>query len=93
MEQQLSDDLTKALERLSGDLPKPHCDLSEANKDALVRRVGPRTARDILKAKKQLPLRRIPFLFATINTQDVVDLLANDMDAAVARALAAASRR
>jgi hypothetical protein len=84
----MSDDLTKALEKLSGEQPTPRLNLSESEKDRLVAKIGPRTARDIVKAKKDLPHRRIPFLFSTIDTQDVVDLLANDMEAAIQRALA-----
>jgi hypothetical protein len=83
----MSDDLTKALEQLSGEMPTPRLNLSETDKDELVARVGPRTARDIVRAKKDFPLRRIPFLFSKIDTQVVVDLLANDVEAAIKRAL------
>ena len=83
----MSDDLTKALETLSGGQPQPRLNLSEPEKDELVAKVGPRTARDIVRAKKDFPLRRIPFLFSKVDTQAVVDLLANDVEAAVKRAL------
>jgi hypothetical protein len=84
----VTDDVTKALQALSGKLPEARRDLSEAEKDALVARVGPRAARDVVRAKKDFPLARIPFLFSKIDTQAVVDLLANDVDDAIRRALA-----
>jgi hypothetical protein len=83
------DEVTRALANLQGNLPKARENLSETEKDELVARVGPRTARDIVRAKKDYPLRRIPFLFSTVDTQAVVDLLANDVRAAIERALGA----
>lgn len=83
----VTDDLTRALEQLSGELPEPRTTLTEAEKDQLVARIGPRTVRSIVKAKAECPLQRIPFLFSTLNTQDVVDVLANDLKAALERAL------
>ena len=83
----MTDSVTRALENLSGELPTPRLNLSDAEKDELVARVGPRTARDIVKAKKDYPLKRIPFLFSTVDTQAVVDLLANDVGTAIQRAL------
>lgn len=80
------DDLTKALEDLTGPLPKARQNLSEAEKDALVALVGVRTTRQIIRAKSELPLRRIPFLFSSIDTQAVIDVLANDLTAALERA-------
>jgi len=88
----MSDDLTKALERLTGELPTPRRNLSEAAKDTLIAQVGPRTARDIVRAKRDFPLRRIPFLFSTVDTQAVVDLLANDVEGALARALTSSNK-
>lgn len=81
------DDLTRALGNLTGSLPKARESLTESEKDELVARVGPRTARDIVKAKKDYPLRRIPFLFSRVDTQAVVDLLAHDVEGAIERAL------
>jgi hypothetical protein len=81
------DDVTRALSNLQGNLPKARENLSETEKDELVARVGPRTARDIVRARKDYPLRRIPFLFSSVDTQAVVDLLANDVHAAIERAL------
>lgn len=82
-----SDDFETRLRSLSGGLPEPRLNLTEADKDALIARVGPRTARNVVGAKKDAPVARIPFLFSSLNTQDVVDLLANNVDAALARAL------
>lgn len=83
----MTDEISKALQKLEGQLPKPRTNLSEAGKDQLVAQVGPRTARDIVRAKRDLPLARIPFLFSSLDTQLVVDLLANDMTEALRRAL------
>ena len=81
------DDLTNRLRNLKAELPAGRATLTEAEKDELVKRVGPRTARDIVKAGKELPKQRVPFLFSSVDTQAVMDLLANDMKAAIARAL------
>ncbi len=81
------DDITKALERLSGALPRPRTGLTESEKEELIARIGPRAVRDILRAKKDFKVERIPFLFSTLDTQSVVDILANDMTQALARAL------
>jgi len=81
----MTDDIARVLQNLTGDLPQPRLNLSESEKDALVKRLGPRTARNIVRAKGDYPVARIPFLFSTLNTQDVVDLLANDVIAAIAR--------
>jgi hypothetical protein len=75
----MDDDLTRSLLSLAGDFPKPRLNLSNAEKAKLVERLGPRTTRSILKAKKDFSLSRIPFLFSTLDTQDVVDVLNNDM--------------
>jgi len=88
----MSDDISKVLQNLTGDLPQPRLNLSESEKDALVMRLGPRTARNIVRAKGDYAIGRIPFLFSTLNTQDVVDLLANDVIAAIARVLPAAGK-
>lgn len=83
----MRDDLTRTLQDLSGDVPEPRLSLSDNEKDQLVARIGPKTARSILKAKKDFPLRRIPFLFSSLDTQDVVDILNNEMAEAIDRAL------
>lgn len=79
--------LTEALIKLRGEMPKPRTGLSEDEKDALVQSIGPRTANSILSMRGQVPEARIPFLYSTIDTQSVVDLLANDCKAAIERAL------
>jgi hypothetical protein len=82
------DNLEERLRALKGNVPAPRTNLSEAEKAALVARVGPRTARSIVNAKRDFPVSRIPFLFSKIDTQDVVDLIANDVDEAIRLALA-----
>jgi hypothetical protein len=79
------DDLTERIETLKGDLPQPRLNLTNAEIKELVLRIGLASARDILKAKRQLPQARIPFLFSSLDTQAVVDLLANDVDEIVRR--------
>jgi hypothetical protein len=84
----MSDDLEKRLRSLKADVPEGRSNLNETEKDALVKAIGgPRTARSIRKAMKDYPRERIPFLFSSLDTQLVVDVLANDMDAAIERAL------
>lgn len=83
----MTDQVTKALEQLPGEPPPPRKDLSETEKDRIVARLGPRTVRNLVKAKKDFPLRRIPFLFSSLDTQDVVDVLANNFDHAIERAV------
>ncbi len=82
----MSDSINKAITDLKGQLPSPRSELSEAEKDELIARIGPRAARDVIKAKKDFPLARIPFLFSSLDTQAVVDLLAHDFSAALKRA-------
>ncbi len=82
----MTDQLTRVLESLSGELLQPRLNLSEHEKDALIAKVGVRTVLSIVKAKSELPIRRIPFLFSAIDTQAVVDVLANDLSAAINRA-------
>ncbi len=74
------DQLTESLLNLAGSLPTPRLNLSKDEKKALIARVGgPRTAQSIVKAKKDYPISRIPFLFSSLDTQCVVDILHNDM--------------
>lgn len=84
----MNDLLTRSLQELTGDLPKPRFNLSDAEKESLVARLGPKTARSIVNAKKDFPHQRIPFLFSALDTQDVVDLLWNDMSDVISKALA-----
>lgn len=83
----MTDPLTRSLQELSGEIPKPRLNLSVAEKQSLVARIGPKTARSILQAKKDFPLQRIPFLFSALDTQDVVDLIYNDMMDVMSKAL------
>lgn len=84
----MTDKIKDALLNLAGNMPKPRLNLTESQKDELISNVGPKTARSIVLAKKDCPLARIPFLFSSIDTQAVLDILANDVDAAIQRALA-----
>ncbi len=76
----MTDDLTKALRKISSDLPPPRLNLSQQELQLLKKKLGPRTITSILKAKKQLPERRIPFLFNSLDSQDVLDVLNNCWD-------------
>lgn len=81
------DPISDSLQSLSGSLPNPRLNLTEAEKDALIAAIGgPKTAQAIITAKKELPLSRIPFLFSSLNTQAVVDILYNDVSDAISRA-------
>jgi hypothetical protein len=76
----MTDKLTESLLNLTGSLPAPRLNLSKEDKKALIAKVGgPRTAQSIIKAKKDYPISRIPFLFSSLDTQCVVDILNNDM--------------
>ncbi len=89
----MSDKIAQSLRALAGALPAPR-ELNEAEKDALIQTIGgPLTARDVIRAQKDFALARIPFLFSSIDTQAVVDLLHNDMEAALGRAMEAKARR
>lgn len=71
------EDLEAKLRSLSESPPKPR-QLSYREKSDLVRRLGQRTTKAILAAKKDFPAGRIPFLFSSLDSQDVVDVLNND---------------
>lgn len=78
-----------ALTNLTGNIPVARKDLSETEIDALIQEIGPRTAKSILSMRGKTQESRIPFLFSSVDTQAIVDLLANDCGAAIERALAA----
>ncbi len=78
--------ISELLENLKGELPVPRLNLSEDQKDQLILQLGLKTVQNLLKAKKQLPMARIPFLFSSLDTQALLDVLNNDMAAAVVRA-------
>ncbi len=83
----MSDDLDERLRGLKGGLPAPRTGLNEAEKDQLIVAIGgPRTAESIRKAMRNFPHERIPWLFSSLDSQLVIDILANDMEAAIARA-------
>ncbi len=68
------------LSEIQGDLPKARENLTlDERRDLLIRAGGPRTVKSILKAKATLPLKRIPWLFSSLDSQLVVDILFNDM--------------
>lgn len=46
--------------------------------EALVMALGPRTVQNILHAKETYKLARIPFLFNSLDSQQVIDILVND---------------
>ncbi len=82
------DPITKQIRDLRSELPAPRRGLSEAEKDTLIAAVGgPRTCQSILNARKHAPEGRIPFIFNSLDSQMVVDILANDMRGAIERAL------
>jgi hypothetical protein len=75
------DEVTDALLKLSGEMPTPRLHLSVEEKRKLIAKVGgPRTVKSIIKAKSQMQIARIPFVFSTLDTQAVIDILNNDMD-------------
>ncbi len=86
-------EIVDALIHLKGEMPIARLNLSEAEKDLLIQKIGPRTARNILAMRGKTQEARIPFLFSSIDTQAVVDLLANDCSDAIARKLALKVKR
>jgi hypothetical protein len=82
-----NDPIREQLTNLSAPPPAPRTDLSEQEKDELIQKVGGHlTTESILKARKDYPKSRIPFLFNSLDPQAVVDILHNDMSAAIDRA-------
>lgn len=79
------DEITTALRDLPGDALQPR-QLSDDEKKQLIRDLGLKTTQNIIKAKKDFPLRRIPFLFSSLNPQWVVDVLHNDLSDALKEA-------
>lgn len=74
---EISNNLTDS----KGELPNPNLNLSDKEKIELIKRAGgPMTATSIIKAKKNFAISRIPWLFNSIDSQTVVDLMHNDMD-------------
>jgi hypothetical protein len=74
--------------------PVPRSNLSEEQKDELIGKIGgPHGVRAIVDAGKIWKPSRVVFLFNSIDPQLVVDVLANDMAAAIERAGEAKRRR
>lgn len=81
----MDDHITNALANLDGELPTCQS-LSEDEKDQLIKFLGYRTTLNIIKAKKDYSTKRIPFLFSSLDTQKVINVLGNDLQAALERA-------
>lgn len=79
----ISDSIQKSIEDLRGDVPEPRKDLCHTDLVAIVKQLGVRTVTHIVAAKKDYPLKRIPFIFNSLDTQLVVDVLFHDMSKAV----------
>jgi hypothetical protein len=85
----MDDEISKNIVGLSGDLPQGRRGLSESQKDELVQIAGGAiSVRNIQKSQKDLPEARIIFVFNSIDSQAVADILVNDMSAAIQRAIA-----
>ena len=82
------DELDEALLGIQADKLEARLSLSLDEKIRLVEKWGPKRISDLVKAKSQIPIQRIPFIFNTIDTQDVLDVLANDMEDAIEAVLA-----
>ena len=83
----MKDTVTRSLQDLKGTIPNASDSLTEAQKDAIVIKIGgPKTVKQLISAKKELPIARIPFLFSTLDTQCVVEVLAHDFTQAILRA-------
>lgn len=81
----MTDDLVKQLRSLAANLPEPSGVFSEDQKDDFILLHGFGLVRDIFKAKKELPIKRIPHLFSSVDSQVVVDVLANEWRDALLR--------
>jgi hypothetical protein len=89
----MTDDLEARLRSLKALLPTARLQLSEDEKDQLIRAIGgPRTTESIRKAMSKFPHERIPWLFSSLDSQLVIDVMANDMEAAIVRAKAGQNR-
>ncbi|MDQ3230525.1 MAG: hypothetical protein M3Q07_01800 [Pseudobdellovibrionaceae bacterium] len=89
----MTDDVDASLRALKAQLPTARFNLSEPDKDELIRAIGgPRTVENIRKAMSKLPHERIPWLFSSLDSQLVIDVMANDMEAAITRAKAGQNR-
>lgn len=76
----LKDQLEELILQMKADWPEPKI-LNKQEKFQLIKEIGgPRTVTSILKAKKEFPLARIPFLFSSLDTKLVIYVLANEWD-------------
>lgn len=82
----MSDALSRELLAIAANLPEPTGIFSETEKQRFIARVGWRLVRDIDKARSELPLSRIPHVFSSVDSQIVVDILANEWQAALQKA-------
>lgn len=71
------DPLTQQLTEIEKNLPEPQTLTHEELLD-LINQLGPRTCRQVLNARKTLGEARIYFLFNSLPTQKLVNLLHND---------------
>ena len=71
------DEIEDRLRSLESEKIEPNIYETEEKKLELVRKVGPRTAKNILNARKDYKESRIPFLFSSIHPQLVIDVLHN----------------
>ena len=79
------DQIETTLVGLKAELPSPRIFTSRADLVKLIQSAGgPRTAKSIRDHSKITPARRIPHVFSSIDTQVVVDILANDLDTIIA---------
>ena len=88
------DKIAEQLSHLKSDLPEPKPNLSLQEKIELIKAAGgPRTVESILKAKKDFPLERIPWLFNSIDSQIIIDILNNDMQEALNHSFALSRKK
>lgn len=88
------DQIEMALTSLSAQLPEPHIFSSREELLVLIQACGgPRTASSIRKSLEHASKSRIPHLFSSIDTQIVVDILANDLDRILAELLPKKARK
>ncbi len=85
----MTEDVEQRLRGLKSNLNPARQNLSESEKDQLILDIGgPKTAETVRKAMSNFPHERIPWLFSSLDSQLVLDVMANDMDAAIDRAKA-----
>ena len=79
------DQIETTLVGLKAELPSPRVFTDRSDLIKLIHSSGgPRTAKSIRDHAKITPARRIPHVFSSIDTQVVVDILANDLDTIIA---------